>query len=256
MSKSDRIDVYLVAGGKYHNIDHARLEILKLLAEQPRIKVQVGADYSDIDAICNSDFLITYTCDLVPTPQETARLQDYIRGGAKWFALHGTNSILEFLAPDEAGNPQVDCPERNVPFMEILGSQFMAHPPIQEYEVVATDPGHPLVEGIPAFTVDDELYLSRFHGEYQTLLHTHWSDPVANFVKDDWMKNSDVQPVFYLHPYGEGTVLYLTLGHCRGKYDMQPLIEEYPVPEEGAWKTDEFYELLRRGIRWAIPSSQ
>ena len=39
MSKSDRIDVYLVAGGKYHNIDHARLEILKLLAEQPRIKV-------------------------------------------------------------------------------------------------------------------------------------------------------------------------------------------------------------------------
>ncbi|MDH3994322.1 MAG: ThuA domain-containing protein, partial [Gammaproteobacteria bacterium] len=70
------------------------------------------------------------------------------------------------------------------------------------------------------------------------------------------MKNSDVQPVFYLHPYGEGTVLYLTLGHCRGKYDMQPLIEEYPVPEEGAWKTDEFYELLRRGIRWAMPSSQ
>ena len=44
MSKSDRIDVYLVAGGKYHNIDHARVEILKLLAEQPRIKVQVGAD--------------------------------------------------------------------------------------------------------------------------------------------------------------------------------------------------------------------
>ena len=31
MAKSDRIDVYLVAGGKYHNIDHARLEILKLL---------------------------------------------------------------------------------------------------------------------------------------------------------------------------------------------------------------------------------
>ena len=50
MSKSDRVDVYLVAGGKYHNIDFARLEILKLLAEQPRIKVQVGADYSDIES--------------------------------------------------------------------------------------------------------------------------------------------------------------------------------------------------------------
>jgi hypothetical protein len=33
---------------------------------------------------------------------------------------------------------------------------------------------------------------------------------------------------------------------------MQPFIEEYPVREEGAWRTAEFYELLRRGIRWAM----
>jgi type 1 glutamine amidotransferase len=254
MGKSDRIDAYLVAGGKYHNIDYARLEILKLLAEQPRIKVQVASDYSDIDAICDSDFLITYTCDVIPSEAETARLKDYVESGKKWFALHGTNSILEFLAPDEAGNPQVDCPERNNPFMEILGSQFVSHPPIEPYEVHVTEPDHPLVKDIPTFTVDDELYLCKFHGEYQTLLHTNWSEPVLNFVRDDWMKEDDVQPVYYLHPYGEGTVLYMTLGHCRGKYDMQPLIEEYPEPEEGAWKTEEYYELLRRGISWAMGS--
>ena len=100
--KSDRIDAYLVAGGKYHNIDYARLEVLKLLAEQPRIKVQVGADYSDIDAICEADFIISYTCDVMPTPEETRRLCDAIRGGGKWFALHGTNSILRFLEDDHA----------------------------------------------------------------------------------------------------------------------------------------------------------
>ena len=33
---------------------------------------------------------------------------------------------------------------------------------------------------------------------------------------------------------------------------MQPLIEEYPAPEDGAWKTPEYYEVLRRGIRWAM----
>ena len=252
VSKSDRIDVYLVAGGKYHNIDHARLELLKLLAEQPRIKVQVGADYSDINAICDAEFLVTYTCDVIPTAQQTERLQTYIHGGGKWFALHGTNSILEFLAPGPDGTPLVDCPDRNVPFMEILGSQFMSHPPIHDYQVLATEPEHPLVKGIPTFTVDDELYLCKFHGEYQTLLHTHWSEPVANFVREDWVKDSDVQPVFYLHPYGQGQVLYLTLGHCRGKYDMQPIMEEYPVPEDGAWRTEEFYELLRRGIGWAM----
>ena len=252
MSKSDRIDVYLVAGGKYHNIDHARVEILKLLAEQPRIKVQVGADFSDIDAICDCDFLITYTCDVVPTEAETAGLVDFVNSGKKWFALHGTNSILRFLEPDADGNFMVDCPEENIPFMEVLGSQFMSHPPIQEYEVHVTEPDHPLVKGIPTFTVDDELYLCKFHGEHHTLMHCNWSDPVENFVKDDWMKDTDVQPVLYIHPYGKGQVLYFTLGHCRGKYDMQPLMEEYPVPEEGAWKTEEYYEVLRRGIVWAM----
>lgn len=252
MGKSDRIDVYLVAGGRFHNIDHARLELLKLFAEQPRIKAQVGADFSDIDAICACDVLVTYTCDVIPTPEQTQRLAAYMHGGGKWFALHGTNSILRFLDPGEDGALRVDCPEDNLPFMQMLGSQFMAHPPIAPYSVHVTEPDHPLVRGLPSFTVDDELYLCKFHGEHQTLLHTHWSDPVVNFVRSDWMKDSDMQPVLYLHRHGAGEVLYLTLGHCRGKYDMQPFIEEYPAPEYGAWKTPEFYELLRRGIRWAM----
>ncbi|MFB0949720.1 MAG: ThuA domain-containing protein, partial [Halioglobus sp.] len=150
MSKSDRVDVYLVAGGKYHNIDHARLEILKLLAEQPRIKVLVGSDFSDIEAICASDVLITYTCDIIPTEDETRCLTNYVNNGKKWFALHGTNSILQFLEPAADGTPRVDCPEDNMSFMEVLGSQFMSHPPIHEYEVHVTEPDHPLVQGIPS----------------------------------------------------------------------------------------------------------
>jgi hypothetical protein len=223
MGKSDRIDVYLVAGGKYHNIDYARLELLKLMAEQPRIKVQVGADYSDIEAICAADFIVTYTCD-----------------------VNGTNSILRFL---EDG--RVDAPRENDTFMQLIGSQFLSHPPIQPYEVQVTDPGHPLVAGIQPFTVDDELYLSVMHGENKILLHTEWTGVTEGFVEDQWQAD-EPRPCMYLHPYGEGEILYLTLGHCRGKYDMQPHIEEYPEPEFGAWKTDEYYELLRRGILWAM----
>jgi type 1 glutamine amidotransferase len=244
--KSDRIDAYLVAGGKYHNIDYARLELLKLMAEQPRIKVQVGADYSDIDAICEADFVISYTCDVMPTAEETRRLCDAVRAGKKWFALHGTNSILRFL---EDG--RVSSPRENEPFMELLGSQFLSHPPIMPYEVEVSDPEHPLVKDIPTFTVDDELYLSALHGEHKMLLHTRWTGITEAFEDADW-ETDEPRPCMYLHPYGEGEVLYLTLGHCRGKYDMQPMIEEYPEPEFGAWKTDEYYELLRRGIRWAM----
>lgn len=244
--RSDRLDAYLVAGGKYHNIDFARLELLKLLAEQPRLRVGVGSDYSDIEAICSADFIISYTCDVVPTPAQTERLRAAVAAGKKWFALHGTNSILRFLA-----DGRVDSPRENDPFMELLGSQFLSHPPIAPYLVEPSDPEHPLVQGIDPFTVDDELYLSAVHGEHHLLLHTRWTGTTPVFVDSEWQEDLP-RPCMYLHPFGAGEVLYLTLGHCRGKYDMQPLIEEYPEVELGSWKTPEYTELLRRGICWAM----
>ena len=244
--RSDRLDVYLVAGGKYHNIDYARLELLKLMAEQPRLKVQVGADYSDIDNICAADFIVSYTCDIIPTAEQTQRLCESVGKGQKWFALHGTNSILRFL---EDG--RVSCPRENPPFMELLGSQFISHPPIEPYLVQVSDAEHPLVSGLNSFTVDDELYLSELHGDYHMLLHTYYNGITEAFEEPGW-QSDEPRPCMYLHPYGDGQVLYLTLGHCRGKYDMQPMIPEYPEPEFGAWKTEEYYELLRRGLRWAI----
>ncbi len=246
IDRSDRLDVYLVAGGLYHNIDYARLELLKLIAEQPRLKVKVGADYSAIDEICAADFIISYTCDVMPTPEQTERLCERVRSGGIWFALHGTNSILRFL---EDG--RVNSPRDNPPFMELMGSQFISHPPIEPYDVEVSDPEHPLVQGIETFSVDDELYLSEMHGEHHMLLHTHFNGITENFADSDW-QSDEARACMYLHPYGDGQVLYLTLGHCRGKYDMQPMMAEYPEPEFGAWKTDEYYELLRRGIRWAM----
>ena len=55
-----KINAYLVAAGMYHDIDYARSEILKLLAEHPNIRTQVACDYQDIEGIKGSDFLITY----------------------------------------------------------------------------------------------------------------------------------------------------------------------------------------------------
>ena len=46
-------------------------------------------------------------------------------------------------------------------------------------------------------------------------------------------------------------MLYFTLGHCRGRYDMQPLMAEWPSEDRCSWELPVYYELLRRGIRWA-----
>ena len=238
------IKVYLVAAGQFHDIDFARLELLKLLAENERIRTRVATDYADVEAIADSDFLITYTCNLIPSEAQQLALQEYIRGGGKWFALHGTNSILQFLA-----DGRVDTPEMAPVLMETLGTQFIAHPPIQPFTVKLAQPDHPLVKGIGEFEADDELYLCRAHGDLDQLLYTNYTGEAKGFVHDRW-DDDEPRPVYYINRLGDGEVLYLNLGHCRGHYDMQPMVAYYPEVEKGSWNRQEFYELLRRAIRY------
>ena len=246
MSQHASIRVYLVAAGDYHDIDFARIELLKLLAEHEHVRTTVAADYHDLEAIGEADVLITYTCNLVPTQAEQEALRDFVAEGKRWFALHGTNSILKFLA-----DGRVDAPETAPVFMQTLGTQFIAHPPIQPFKVRVADPGHELVRGIDEFETDDELYLCRIHGELHTLLDTRFSGIVKGWVEDDWSDDSP-RPVYYINRVGQGEVLYLNLGHCRGHYDMQPMIDYYPKIERGSWEKPEYYELLRRGIRYCV----
>ncbi len=239
------IDVYLVAAGQFHDIDYARLELLKLLAEHDNVRCTVAADYSDVDAINASDFLVTYTCNLVPSESEQQALHDYIAGGKRWFALHGTNSILEFL------DKGVNSPETAPTLMKTLGTQFIAHPPIQPFRVRVADPEHELVSGISEFETDDELYLSRIHGDLHVLLDTEFNGEATGFIESDWHDDAP-RPLYYINPVGEGEVLYLSLGHCRGHYDMRPLMDYYPQIERGSWEKPEYYELLRRGLRYCV----
>ncbi len=239
------IDVYLVAAGQFHDIDYARLELLKLLAEHDNVRCTVAADYSDVDAINASDFLVTYTCNLVPSESEQQALHDYIAGGKRWFALHGTNSILEFL------DKGVNSPETAPILMKTLGTQFIAHPPIQPFRVRVADPEHELVSGISEFETDDELYLSRIHGDLHVLLDTEFNGEATGFIESDWHDDAP-RPLYYINPVGEGEVLYLSLGHCRGHYDMRPLMDYYPQIERGSWEKPEYYELLRRGLRYCV----
>jgi hypothetical protein len=243
MSQKRIIDVYLVAAGQFHDIDFARLELLKLLGEHDDVRCRVAADYHDLESIAHSDFLVTYTCNLVPTEAEQIALKDYVTSGKRWLALHGTNSILEFL--DEG----VNSPETAPVLMQTLGTQFIAHPPIQPFKVRVADPSHELVQGILAFETDDELYLSRIHGDLHVLLETDFSGEATGFIESDWRDDAP-RPVYYINKVGAGEVLYLNLGHCRGRYDMRPLMDYYPKIERGSWEKPEYYELLRRGIRY------
>ena len=238
-------DAYLVCGGKYHDMDYARLELLRLLAEHEDVRTKVAQDYRDREAIAASDFLVTYTCDVRPSEAEQRVLRDFVEGGGRWLALHGTNSVLDF-----DGRPPFQTPRSHPMLMETLGSQFLAHPPIAPY-TVAPCSNDPLVAGIEPFEAEDELYLCEYHGKLEPLLETRFTGKAPGFAEEDW-PDDEPRWVMYRKTVGQGAVLYLTLGHCRGHYDMRPLMDYYPQVERGAWELPVFHELLRRSLRWAL----
>ncbi|MEM6810351.1 MAG: ThuA domain-containing protein [Pseudomonadota bacterium] len=241
-------DIVLVCSGRYHDIDFARLELLKLLAQHPAARVTVTDNYDLGDRLDGADALISYTCDVTADAAAAAHLRDWLHNGGRWFALHGTNSVIEFTSLKPLS---VATPDRAPEFMALLGSQFQGHPPLQDFEVRPTGVQHALVDGIDAFTTNDEIYLCKMIGDNTVLLDCNWTEPVSAFESTDWQDN-ERQPVFYLRDHDKGAVLYLTLGHCRGHHDMRPLMDDYPAIERCSWDTPEFYELLRRGIRWAL----
>lgn len=244
-----RIDCVLVAAGKYHDIDFARLELLKLLAENPRLRVRVFEDYSNLEAIRAAAFLVTYTCEVIPTDEQQRALRQWLEQGGRWYALHGTNSVLRFL-----DNGLVDTPDAAPAFMEMLGSQFASHPPIEPFRVEVAQPEHSLVAGIESFEVTDERYLMDMKAPVEVLLDTGFEGATPGFVRDRWKFQR--HPVLYLRRLGEGGVLYLTLGHCRGHYDLRPLMDYWPQVDRCAWDSPVFYELLRRGLNWAARLEQ
>ncbi|MCY1352436.1 Trehalose utilization [compost metagenome] len=239
-----RQNCVLIAGGKWNDIDFARLELLKLLAEDDKVRVRVFEDYSNLDAIRNADFLVTYTCDVTPSLEAQEVLRDYVARGGRWLALHGTNSILRFL---EDG--RIDAPKWAPLFMDTLGSMFLAHPPIGPFKVERTRLEHPVVDGIEAFEVVDEMYLSEVQAPIDVLLDAEFEGGAGRFVHNQWDRQR--HPVLYLRNLDAGAVMYLTLGHCRGHYDLQPMVDFYPQIERCAWEQPVYYELLRRSLAWA-----
>ncbi len=245
MGADTKLDVYLVVNAKYHDTNFARLELLKLLAEQEDVWTHVASDFSDIDTIQKCQFLVTYTCDLCPTEDEQAGLRQFLENGGRWLALHATNALIEFVGA------KADTPNLAPEFMDLLGSRFVAHPAIEKFMVTVTDPDHPLVAGLEDFEVEDEPYYLEFNANNHVLLEATYHQPSTGYVKSEFGIDRDSQPQMYLHPTGSGEVLYITLGHCCGKYDMRPLVDEVPI-HRGAWQVPTYYELLRRSIRWGL----
>ena len=245
-----RLDVVLVCGGQWHDFDYARRRLLNLLGNEPRARTRVFEDYATGKALERADLLVTYTCNNRPDPEQQLQLVEFVERGGRWLALHGSNSAID---PPALDGPRVFRTPRELgPVARVLGSQFLGHPPIAPYLVEVTQPDHPLVAGVRAFEVADELYVSELHPPLDVLLHTMYSGPSRGFVEGDTVDDQP-RPVLYLKRTGAGEVCYFTLGHCRGRYDMQDLgVDDLGREDRGGWIIPEFVTVLERCLDWGL----
>jgi hypothetical protein len=246
MPGPERIDVALVCGGKYHDFDYARLEILAQMQAWPTLRTQVFADYEFLSQRGDWDALISYTCDVRPSEAAQDAARDFVSGGGRWTALHGTNSMLE----QPASRPgRTRTPNLAPRLFELLGSRFLTHPPVHEYTVRPVAE-HPITQGIAPFSVRDELYCSQLYPPIEVLLATDFDGDCPTFEEPPPPERR--RPVLYLKRTGQGAVCYLTLGHCRGLVDTLELPHIPASIDRGSWQRPEFRLLLARCLEWAV----
>lgn len=152
------------------------------------------------------DLIVNLTTGRQLDPAQERGLLEFLRGGRGLLGIHNATDTFK-NSPD---------------YIRTIGGRFLHHPAQLEIAVEYTDPADPLVAGLPAFTVKDELYIMEWDPANVRLLaqtHSHEGKPV---------------PLCWVRSEGAGRVFYLSLGHNRSTYD---------VPE--------FREWVSRGARWA-----
>jgi uncharacterized protein len=240
----------LIAGGRWHDIDFARLCLLAELDGHDTARTSVHTDYSDLAAIRGADVIITYTSDVRPCVVQTGVLAEWLAGGGRWLALHATCSAVD--PPDPSGARRFTTPRAIDGLASLVGGRFLAHPPIESFRVEVTDPTHPLVAGLEPFDTVDELYVCEMHAPVDVLLHTIFNQECPGFAEGATAPD-DMRPVLWQKATGAGVTTTLTLGHCRGRWDVADLgVGDLEVVDRVAWQSSGYREVLRRTIAWAV----
>jgi type 1 glutamine amidotransferase len=245
-----RVDVALVCGGRWHDFDYARLQILQLLGRHDSVRCTVHPDFSDVAALRAADAVVAYTCDVRPGREQALALRDRVRAGGRLLALHATNSAID--APVPGAERVFRTPDAMPEFSALLGNRFLAHPRISAMRIDIAQPEHPLASGIAAFVTTDEIYVSELADDLEVIMDASYDGPCPGFMTQQ-VPGRTRHPVLFSRPEGKGSVVSFTLGHCRGRFDVADQgIDDLGVTDTIAWDSPDFNEVLRRCVDWAV----
>lgn len=257
---------HLIAGGfppgsmGGHDHDHARLTLLGLLAERD-VPVSVGNDFAELAKwLPVSRLLITYVAGPYPDAAQTSTIEDWLKAGGHWLALHGTSGGRAQRVEGVRMRRTVKTEHH-----ALLGCMFLTHPPIREFRVDVIDRDSPLTQGLGAsFVVEDEPYFVELQDPAATrmLLTADYGPSAAGATAGLYASDTSLLPdgksrvIAYTKNVGQGGVTYVALGHChnpaiRAARAQNDPADTTPPTFRAPWENPAFATLLRNAITWA-----
>ncbi len=210
-------NVLIQAGGKIHDYQGCGTSIRDTLGKEEGLNITYTEN--DLEAFADGrlqqfDVLVFYhTVDEI-TREQWAGLLDWVANGGGFVGVHSAADSFR------------DCPA----YRAMIGGHFTGHPRYRQYQVMISDPDHPITSGLvdddpPEFFVTDEMYVTSYDARNHILATALWKDGTI--------------PVAWVRSWGQGRVYWLALGHDRE-----------------ACEQEMFQALLVRGTRWATMSDQ
>jgi type 1 glutamine amidotransferase len=273
MNQPQPVRVHVIVGGfppgapAGHDMDYARLRILGLLQENPRVRATVAGDFADVARwLPQSRLLITYVAGPYPDDAQNQFIRQWLEAGGRWFALHGTSGGRAAAVGDNRRVRRMVKGSHHA----TLGGFFLNDPPLRKIRVDVAGCDDVLTRDLPAsFEVMDELYLIELQepAASRVLLTTELardpSPPGFGFVYDSdtaLMPDGKTRVLGYTRELGRGGVVYIALGHCHSPdSNVQPFVDASVLPSgetpklfRGSWETAAFAQILRNGIEWGI----
>jgi type 1 glutamine amidotransferase len=199
--------VLLVLSGWLHPPYRGRLELKELLGALP------GFTFDEVSSLTEAaprglsayDAAVLYYHypKVALPPEELAAFRSFVEDGGGVLAVHSATASYK---PTPA-------------YFEVLGGRFVGHGPIQPFVVRPARDDDPIFGGIPAFTVDDELYV-----------HERQPDIDVHFVADH---DGKAEPIVWTRTFGKGRVCYSCPGH-----------------RAASMRHEAVREIVRRGMKW------
>ena len=175
----------LVGGPAYHDNPETREGMSGILAQ--RFDVTMTDDLNALNAenLAKYDAVVNFTTFLEPTAEQIGALLDAVKAGKGFVSIHGGTATFW------------NSPE----YVNMVGGKFVVHDPNKLFEVNISTARkviypHPITEGVPDFTIQDELYI--IEGDM-----TQW----------EILARAEGHAILHNKMYGKGRVHNNALGH-------------------------------------------